>query len=144
VYALHPKPEHVVGNVSDRLIRTQIVKHVGVRVVELFQRARGPIVHTFLKSFACHGNCILLLALNRYHSSIERSLYLRTLCLILLCIANMVLVTPASVIAVGVVLPLLAAISVGLRFVVRRSRTAYVGVDDWLILFALVSRDWFL
>ncbi len=51
----------------------------------------------------------------------------------------MVLVTPASVVAVGVTLPLLAAISVGLRFVVRRSRTAYIGVDDWLILFALVS-----
>lgn len=50
----------------------------------------------------------------------------------------MSLVTPKSVIAVGTVLPSLAAIAVGLRFYIRRSRTTSIGVDDWLILFALV------
>jgi hypothetical protein len=50
-------------------------------------------------------------------------------------------VTPKTVIAIGVVLPALAAIAVGLRFYVRIAKTKSVGVDDFLILFALVRLD---
>ena len=49
--------------------------------------------------------------------------------------------TPKTVIAVGAVLPALAAIAVSLRFYVRIARTKSVGVDDLLILFALVRID---
>ena len=47
-------------------------------------------------------------------------------------------VTPPSVIAVGVLLPLLAASAVGLRFYARRTRHVGFGVDDWLVLGSLV------
>lgn len=50
-------------------------------------------------------------------------------------------VTPKTVIAVGAVLPALATIAVALRFYVRIARTKSVGVDDFLILFALVRID---
>ena len=52
----------------------------------------------------------------------------------------MFLPTPKTTIAVGAVLPSLAAIAVGLRFYVRFSRKIRVGLDDWLISFALVSK----
>lgn len=46
-------------------------------------------------------------------------------------------VTPSSIIAVGAVMPSLALIAVSLRFYVKvKKRT--VGLDDWLILVALV------
>lgn len=48
-------------------------------------------------------------------------------------------VTPKTIIAVGAVLPALAATAVGLRFYVRIARRTSVGLDDYLILFALVS-----
>ena len=51
----------------------------------------------------------------------------------------MPLITPKSLIAVASILPTLAAVAVVLRFHVRRARTAFIGIDDWLILFALVS-----
>lgn len=48
-------------------------------------------------------------------------------------------VTPKTTIAVGAVLPILAAIAVAFRFYVRIARRTSVGLDDCLILFALVS-----
>ena len=46
---------------------------------------------------------------------------------------------PPSIIAISVVLPLLAVGAVILRFLVRlRWQPTYIGVDDWLILGALV------
>jgi len=48
-------------------------------------------------------------------------------------------VTPKTIIAVGAILPALAATAVGLRFYVRIARRTSVGLDDYLILFALVS-----
>lgn len=45
----------------------------------------------------------------------------------------------ASLIAVGILLPLIGTLLVGLRFFVRlRLRPTFVGIDDWLILFACV------
>ena len=48
-------------------------------------------------------------------------------------------ITPRSVIAVGSVLPGLAAIAVSLRFYGRLYKAGSVGIDDWLILCSLVS-----
>ena len=48
-------------------------------------------------------------------------------------------VTPKTIIAVGTVLPSLATVAVALRFYVRIARSTLVGLDDYLILFALVS-----
>ena len=48
-------------------------------------------------------------------------------------------VTPKTIIAVGAVLPSLAAIAVALRFYVRIARKNCVSWDDFSILFALVS-----
>ena len=50
-------------------------------------------------------------------------------------------VTLRTVIAVGTVLPAVAAIAVGLRFYVRSAKTKSVGLDDCLILFALVMLE---
>ena len=50
-------------------------------------------------------------------------------------------VTPKSMIAVGVCLPVLAALSVALRFYVRLTRKVALGLDDMLILMAQVG--WF-
>ena len=47
-------------------------------------------------------------------------------------------VTPKTIIAVGAVLPAVAAIAVSFRFYVRITKTKSVGFDDYLILFALV------
>jgi len=47
-------------------------------------------------------------------------------------------VTPKTVIAVGSVLPAVATVAVALRFYVRIARTKSVGLDDYLILLALV------
>lgn len=52
---------------------------------------------------------------------------------------NFVSVTPKTIIAVGAVLPSLAAIAVSLRFYVRIRLSPSVGLDDWLILVSLVS-----
>ena len=49
-------------------------------------------------------------------------------------------ITPASVIAVGAVLPGLATIAVCLRLFVRvKLKTISIGADDWLIFISLVS-----
>ena len=48
-------------------------------------------------------------------------------------------VNPKSIIAIGTILPSLATIAVALRFYARRRLKAVVGVDDMLVLFALVS-----
>ena len=47
-------------------------------------------------------------------------------------------ITPAAVIAVSVILPTLAATAVASRFVVRSRQASGYGIDDWLILAALV------
>ena len=47
-------------------------------------------------------------------------------------------VTPKTIIAAGAVLPAVAAIAVSLRFHVRIAKTNSVGLDDYLILSALV------
>ena len=47
-------------------------------------------------------------------------------------------VTPGTMIAVGVVLPALAATAVALRFYVRIVKRVSLRCDDYLILFALV------
>lgn len=52
---------------------------------------------------------------------------------------NFTSVTPMTIIAVGAVLPSLAAIAVSLRFYVRIRLSPSVGLDDWLILVSLVS-----
>ena len=56
---------------------------------------------------------------------------------------NTSVVTPKTIVAVGVVLPALAALTVALRFYVRISLKPSLGRDDYLILFALVfyARD---
>ena len=48
-------------------------------------------------------------------------------------------VNPKSVIAVGAVLPSLASVAVALRFYARRRLEAAIGLDDLLVLFALVG-----
>ena len=50
-------------------------------------------------------------------------------------------INPKSVIAVGTILPSLAAIAVALRFYARRRLDARIGSDDLLVLFALVGHD---
>ena len=50
-------------------------------------------------------------------------------------------VTPRTVIAAGAVLPAVATIAVALRFHVRIAKTKSVGLDDCLILFALVMLE---
>ena len=46
---------------------------------------------------------------------------------------------PPSIIAVSIVLPLLALVAVCLRFLVRqRVQPTYIGIDDWLVLGAVV------
>ncbi|KAF4629084.1 hypothetical protein G7Y89_g9066 [Cudoniella acicularis] len=47
-------------------------------------------------------------------------------------------VTPASIIAVGAILPTIASIAVSLRFYVKIKRRTGIGHDDWLILFSLI------
>ena len=47
-------------------------------------------------------------------------------------------VTPKTMIAVGAVLPIIAAIAVALRFYVRIARTKSLGLDDFLIFLSLV------
>ena len=47
-------------------------------------------------------------------------------------------VTPRTIIAVGAVLPALAAVAVALRLYVRIVKKIPLGCDDYLILFALV------
>lgn len=47
-------------------------------------------------------------------------------------------ITPRSVIAVGSVLPGLAAMAVSLRFYVKLYKAGSVGIDDWLILCSLI------
>lgn len=51
---------------------------------------------------------------------------------------NTSVVTPKTIVAVGVVLPALAALTVALRFYVRISIKPSLGRDDYLILFALI------
>lgn len=48
------------------------------------------------------------------------------------------IVTPRTVIAVGAVLPSVAAVFVALRLYVRFSRKSSVGLDDCLIVFSSV------
>ena len=53
----------------------------------------------------------------------------------------MTYVNEGSVIAIGVIFPILGAIRVTLRFAIKNSRKAGLGLDDWLILLKLVSQD---
>jgi len=41
---------------------------------------------------------------------------------------------PSSLIATGILLPLLGMVAVGLRFIVRLRSKAFLGIDDWTIL----------
>ena len=50
----------------------------------------------------------------------------------------MTYVNPKSVIAIGVLFPVLGAVAVALRFAVRLRRKNGLGIDDWLCLPALV------
>lgn len=43
-----------------------------------------------------------------------------------------------AIIATGVVFTVLAVVAVGLRFASKRMTSAAVGVDDWLLLAALI------
>lgn len=56
---------------------------------------------------------------------------------------NTSVVTPKTIVAVGAVLPALAAFAVALRFYVRISKKPSLRFDDYLVLFALVfhARD---
>ena len=47
--------------------------------------------------------------------------------------------TPAAVIVVSVLFPVLGIATVFLRFYTRRTQKIGLGVDDWLILPALVT-----
>ena len=53
---------------------------------------------------------------------------------------NFSFVTPKTVIAVGSVLPSLAAIAVSLRFYVRSRKSSSLGLDDWLIFLSAVNK----
>lgn len=50
----------------------------------------------------------------------------------------MVMYPPASLIATGILLPLLGVVAVGLRFAVRHRSKAFLGIDDWTILAACI------
>ena len=50
----------------------------------------------------------------------------------------MTYVNGGSVIAIGVIFPVLGTVSVALRFGVRRKRKNGLELDDWLILAGLV------
>lgn len=52
---------------------------------------------------------------------------------------EMTYVNGGSVIAIGVIFPVLGTVSVALRFAVRRTRKAGLGTDDWLIMLGLVK-----
>ncbi len=47
--------------------------------------------------------------------------------------------TPSAVILIGVLFPVLGSVAVSLRFYTRHSQKAEIGIDDWLILPALVK-----
>lgn len=49
--------------------------------------------------------------------------------------------SPSGLIAMSCVLPVLSAITVGLRFWLHARQKSQLKVDDWLMLPALVSRD---
>ena len=51
----------------------------------------------------------------------------------------MTYVNPGSVIACGILFPILGAIAVALRFRIRHLRKLALGADDWLCLPALVG-----
>ena len=51
----------------------------------------------------------------------------------------MTYVNPKSVIACGILFPILGAITVALRFRIRHTRKLVLGGDDWLCLPALVG-----
>lgn len=46
---------------------------------------------------------------------------------------------PSAMIAVGVVMPVLGIFTVALRFYTRHIMKNQIGVDDWLLIPALVS-----
>lgn len=48
-------------------------------------------------------------------------------------------VSPGEVMAAGIVIPIVGAIVVGMRFWVRSSQKSTTGADDYTILLALVS-----
>ena len=48
-------------------------------------------------------------------------------------------VDAAETIAIGVTLPIVCIAVVALRFYTRTRQTAYLGIDDWLILGGVVS-----
>ena len=50
-------------------------------------------------------------------------------------------VSPGEMIAASTVLPALSIIIVALRFYVRKTQRAQIGIDDWLILPGLVRSD---
>ncbi len=50
-----------------------------------------------------------------------------------------VMYSPSSLIATGILFPLLGLVVVGLRFIVRLRSKAFLGIDDWTILAA-----WFI
>lgn len=43
---------------------------------------------------------------------------------------------PSSLIATGILFPVLGLVAVGLRFIVRLRSKAFLGIDDWTILAA--------
>ncbi|CAD6445428.1 d50c81d9-2706-463f-b1d0-bde9585233ce [Sclerotinia trifoliorum] len=47
--------------------------------------------------------------------------------------------SPGELLAAGIVLPLIALATISLRYMVRRSRKARFGVDDWLLIPALLA-----
>lgn len=56
-------------------------------------------------------------------------------------VSHVTYATRSSVVAVGVTLPLLAILAVGLRFYTRHAQKTSLWVDDWLTLPALVSNQ---
>jgi hypothetical protein len=53
-------------------------------------------------------------------------------------------VNPHSIIAIGILFPILGALAVGTRFYLRRSKKLHFGLDDWLCIPALVSTNFSL
>jgi len=46
---------------------------------------------------------------------------------------------PSELIAAAVILPVVGLVTISLRYFVRFSRKVYFGVDDWLLIPALVG-----
>lgn len=88
-------------------------------------------------------NCIAVLICIQAHLAVKNRVELRLSLNLRLCLAcsnaNMGYDSPASTIAVCVLLPVIALITIALRFFARRVQRAPVKLDDLLVLPALVS-----